>query len=124
MSLTKKVTKEFIYLTYVRENIKDHDRLKNELENSQSVENKDLDVIIDFSKCDTISSSEIGLLVRLANRFRNTSRFLRIIVNQTLNTILESTNLHRLTNLTIFPDKESFVEALKNRINEKIQPGQ
>ena len=117
MSLKKSVTEQFIYLRYVRKEYKDFSYFKRELENmlSSSVGNRD--VVVDFTGSTGITSSEIGLLVRLTNKFKGTARFLRIVGTEQITKTLKSTNVHKLENLTIYTDQKEFVEQVKKVAN-------
>ena len=113
MSIKKSVTEQFIYLRYVRKEYKDFSLFKRELENMLSSTVGDRDVVVDFSGSVGISSSEIGLLVRLINKFRGTARYLRVVGTEQITKTLKSTNIHKLENLTIYNDQREFVEQVK-----------
>ena len=113
MSLKKSVTDQFIYLRYVRKEYKDFSYFKRELENMLSSSVGDRDVVVDFTSSTGITSSEIGLLVRLINKFKGTARFLRIVGTEQITKTLKSTCIDKLENLTIYTDQKEFVEQVK-----------
>ena len=117
MSLKKSVTDQFIYLRYIRKEYKDFSHFKRELENMLSSSVGDRVVVVDFTGSTGITSSEIGLLVRLINKFKGTARFLRIVGTEQITKTLKSTNVHKLENLTIYTDQKEFVEQVKKIAN-------
>lgn len=117
MPLKKRILDQFIYLNYVREDIHDFNRLKRELENMLSVVAGDRDVVIDFTGCSGISSSEIGLLVRLINHFKKTARFVRIVGSDKITATLKTTNIHTLPNFMIYESQKAFLDEIKKLKN-------
>lgn len=116
MSLKKKTNNQFVYLSYVRESHQDFKRFKRELENIANTVVSSKDVVIDFTGSNEISSSEIGIMVRVLNKFQHTPRFLRIVGNERILKTLESTNIHNLDNLSLYQDQKSFFDELKRII--------
>ncbi len=118
MSLKKRTLAQFVYLNYIREDYKDFNSFKRELENMLSLEVKDRDVVVDFTGSGGIVSSEIGLLVRLINHFEGTARFLRIVGSEKTLSSLKSTNIQNLKNIMIYDDQKSFLEEVKKIAGE------
>ena len=113
MPVTKSTTDQFIYIRYKRENFEDFNQFKRELENMISSAVGDRDVVVDFSESSGVASSEIGLLVRLINKFKGTARYLRIVGNEQITKTLLLTNIDKLGNLIIYKDQKEFVEQVK-----------
>lgn len=118
MPVKKSTTDQFIYIGYKRENYDDFNHFKRELENMISSAVGDRDVVVDFSGSTGIASSEIGLLVRLINKFKGTARYLRIVGTEQITKTLLLTNIDKLGNLTIYKDQKEFVEQVK-KISDK-----
>ncbi len=113
MPLEKKILNQFVYLHHVREDYKDFNVFKRELENMLSVTVGDKDVVVDFTGSSGIVSSEIGLLVRLINHFKGTARFLRVVGTEKTINILKSTNLQNLDNFMIYKDQKAFLDEVR-----------
>ena len=113
MTLKKRITGQFLYINYTRENFKDFNDYKRELENMLSVSVGDRDVVIDFTGSSGVASSEIGLLVRLINKFKGTARFVRVVGNEFVTKMLKSTNIQKLDNFLLYDDQKAFVDQVK-----------
>ena len=113
MPVTKSTAGQFIYIRYKRESFEDFNQYKRELENMISSEVGDRDAVVDFSESSGIASSEIGLLVRLINKFKGTARYLRIVGNEEIAKTLLLTNIDKLGNIIIYKNQKEFVEQVK-----------
>lgn len=113
MPLKKRILSQFIYLHFIREDYKDFTLFKRELENMLSQSVGDRDIVIDFTGSSGITSSEIGLLVRLINHFQGTARFLRIVGTEKTIATLKSTNIQNLENFMIYEDQKAFLDEVK-----------
>ena len=112
MAISVKDSGTFIYINYHRQEYKDSDRLKRTLSNQSSALAKK-DVILDVSSCNSFTSPEIGSVVRLLGDFKDTPRYLRLVINPEIKKALESTGVISLPNLVLYETKEQFVEELK-----------
>ena len=113
MPIKKKVTDHFTYISYTRESYNDVTGFKRALENLLGKTAADRDVVVDLSASSGVSSSEIGLLIRLLNSFKGTARFLRIVGNEQITKTLLLTKIDKLGNLVIYKDQEEFVKKVK-----------
>jgi len=113
MALKKRTTEQFIYVNYQRDNYKDFNDYKRELENMLSTTVGDRDVVIDFTGSSGVSSSEIGMLVRLINKFKGTARFVRVVGNEFVTKMLKSTNIQKLDNFLLYDNQKAFVDQVK-----------
>ncbi len=113
MPIRKKIIDQFVYLSYVREDHKDFIHFKRELENMLSLEIGNKDVVVDFTGSDGVTSSEIGLLVRLTNTFQKSARYVRIVGDEKVVNTLKSTNIQDLKNFMIYNNQQAFFDELK-----------
>lgn len=118
MSIDTKMTDQFVYIHYVRENIQDTTRFKRKMENMLSEEVGDRDCIIDFTGSPGVISSEIGQIARLLNIFIGTSRFIRIVGTPQVINALRSTNIDTLENLCVYDNQKEFAEQLKKMLGK------
>jgi anti-anti-sigma regulatory factor len=116
--LKKKVTDQFVYLSYIRKDFKDFDHFKRELENMLSATTGTRDLVIDFTGSTGIVSSEIGLLVRLVNLFKGSARYLRIVGSDKTLSMLKSTNIQNLENIMMYEDQKQFFDEVKKLANK------
>ena len=102
-----------VYISYHRQEFKDSERLKRTLGNQMSALSQK-DVVLDVSTCNSLTSPEIGSIVRLLQIFQGTARYLRIVTNPEVHKALEATNVMRLENFVLYKSQKQFVEELKN----------
>jgi anti-anti-sigma regulatory factor len=112
MSFRKNENAELIYYSYVKEDQKDYENFKRELNNATGIDKKLKDIVIDFSGADTINSLEIGVLVRLLQAIQGSSRMLRLIVSPEVIKTLSATNILKLKNLVVYDNQKSFFDGL------------
>jgi anti-anti-sigma regulatory factor len=118
MPVKKSTTEQFIHIRYKREDFEDFNQFKKELEDMINSEVGERDVVVDFSESSGVASSEIGLLVRLINKFKGTARYLRIVGNEQITKTLLLTNIDKLGNLIIYKDQKEFDEQVKKTSKE------
>jgi anti-anti-sigma regulatory factor len=112
MSLEKKETEHFIYLSYSRSDFKDVEEFKKELGNLAAKTTCTKDVVVDCTLCKYMASAELGALVRFVNDLRGTERFLRVIPSKELHKTMLSINLQKIEHLVIYANKKAFAEQL------------
>ncbi len=117
MAISRKVNGRFVYISYQRENYKDFEQFKRELDNSASLNYDSKDIIVDFTGSSCITSPEIGEMVRLLRTLQGSSRFMRLITTPSIHKTIASTNLDKLGNLVIYKDQKEFVTQLKKARN-------
>ena len=113
MAFRKVDHKELIYLAYNREAAKDFDNFKREVVNATSVTSAQKDLVIDLTGSSTVTSPELGILIRILQNFKDSTRSLRIITTPEIRRIIDSTNISRLKNLVLYDDQKSFFSQLK-----------
>ncbi len=109
---------QLVYISYHRQEFKDSDQLKKVLGNQASTL-IDKDVVVDFSSCNSLTSPEIGAVVRLLQAFQGSTRYLRIVTNPDVRKTLESTNVIKLQNLVIYDNQQQFIEEVKKSAEQK-----
>lgn len=117
MPVSAKSYNEFIYVWYKRGSAEDSVRLGRFLEGIAMRSGEHRDVVIDVAGCKGLLSTELGCIIRLCKRFRGHDRCVRLLTNPGLKSSLESTNLHRLENLFIYGDQQSFIEQVRKSAN-------
>jgi hypothetical protein len=115
MSIDKKESEHLVFISYARSGYKDVEDFKRVLGNLSSPIVSGKDVVVDCSSCKYMTSPEIGALVRLANDFQKTKRFLRIIPSEEFHKTLLSINLQYLEHLIIYKSKKAFTDHLKDK---------
>lgn len=119
MPIKRTINGRFVYLSYQRESYKDFEQFKRELDNSASLNYESKDIIVDFTGSSSVTSPEIGELVRLLKTLQGSPRFLRIITTPPIRKILTSTNLDKLGNLVMYESQKEFVSQLKKSLGPK-----
>ena len=113
MPMSAKTYEEFVYVWYKRGAYEDSARLGRLLEGLATRMGEHRDVVIDVSGCKGLLSTELSNVIRLCNRFRREERCVRLLTNPALKSSLESTNLHKLGNLFIYENQQSFIEQVR-----------
>jgi anti-anti-sigma factor len=111
-----KDTPVFTYLVYQRDLNTDVDTLKKEIGNILFNLAPDKDVVLDMSNIKNISSSEIGIIVKVRNQCNGRNRIIRVVANPMLKKMLDSTGMSKLSDLLIYETREQFAEELKKLI--------
>jgi len=110
----KSIEKEtFTYLVYKRESLHDYMEFKDELDRFVKTKDSKKDVVVDFTKSDSITEGEAGLLANVLKKFMGTKRTLRLIVTKPIQEKLNSQNLFMSDNLMIFNSHKLFLEFLE-----------
>jgi len=116
MPLNSKLYKKFLYIWYLRSTSKDPRSLGRALEGPGN-RDETYDVVIDLVLCKDMVSSEVASILRLAKKFNGTSRKVRLLTNDKNRTNFTGVELHRVPNLVIYKDQQSFI----NEITEKTE---
>ena len=101
---------KFVYVSYRREGYKDVSEFEAEL--GPVVKDGTSDIVIDLTGFAALSSPEIGVIVRTINALKGTHRTLRLISSPEVRDTLDKSNLGRLSNLAIYPDKDTMLTDL------------
>jgi len=117
VGIEKHETPLFIFISYTRSDFKDSEELKRELGNLASSLIADKDIVLDLTHISNIVSGEIGALVRLLKQIQGSGRQVRLVVNATVRKTLESTNIVSLPNLTVYADKNEFLDQVHKAID-------
>jgi hypothetical protein len=116
MAIEKTEKENYIYITYSRQGILDVEKFKQLLAGLVSDHEKTKDIIIDFGVCKTLTSPEIGAVVRLANQLKGSPRILRVVPSDELYKQFVSVNLTSLDYLSIYKNRQEFLDQLKKAV--------
>jgi anti-anti-sigma factor len=113
MPLKQNEYPQFTYLWYNRQNFRDYERLKRAIESELASLESTRDIVIDLTPCNGLTSTELGVLVRAANRLKGTRRYVRLLTNARVKQTLESTNLDKLEQLVVYVGQKQFIEQVR-----------
>ncbi|MBD3346355.1 MAG: hypothetical protein GF401_14970 [Chitinivibrionales bacterium] len=124
MAIERTETPQFIYLLYRREGHHDFEKMKKELSCFSSKLSVPKDIVLDLSHLNTISSPEMGAIVRLAADLKGTGRYLRLIPSPKIKGVIESSNIGKLEHLVVYGNREVFVNQLKKLKSQMSSPSE
>jgi hypothetical protein len=92
---------EYVYVAYCRNEFLDFIEFRRTIEAIVQKVDEQRDIIIDLTRAGNISEWELSVLANIVKRFQGTKRYLKIIVDESKKTKIESTNMLKAGNISI-----------------------